>query len=157
MLRTQIPDAAQYTSPVAFPGVTDGSNAGAGYVGEYVMSAMAFGSAQALSTGTALNLFTLSLTAGDWDVEANVNFSFSAATSTDHSCGINTTSLTIPSDGTGISSGVQTTTATVVDAITLPRKRISISATTNVYVVAKATFTVGSVSVYGGVSARRAR
>lgn len=151
-----IPTAAQ-NARVVKTGVTDGSDASAGQIGEAVSSMMSFGNAQGLSTGVAFNLFTLSLTAGDWDVEANVNFSMTSATSTDRSCGINTTSQTIPSDGTGVSSAVQTTTATVVDGLTIPRKRVSLAATSNVYVVAKSTFAAGSVAVYGGVTARRVR
>lgn len=139
------------------PGVTDASSAAAGIVGEYMSSAVAFGSAVSLTSTVGNNVTSLSLTAGDWDVEGNVNFSLSGATVTDHSAGINTTTGTVPSDGTGLSSGLQTVAQTVVNSLTVPRKRINVSSTTTVYLVGKATFSAGTVSIYGSITARRMR
>lgn len=53
-------------------GVTNGSNAAAGSVGEYVTASP---TGISLTTGTTINLTSISLTAGDWDVSGAVEFS----------------------------------------------------------------------------------
>jgi hypothetical protein len=138
-------------------GVTDASNATAGNDGEFVSSLIASGSAVSLTTATAANITSISLTAGDWDVEGNIDFSASTATVTGTSGGISTTTATVPTDGSEVYSGVQVTLLSENDAVTLPRKRISISGTTTVYLVGKSTFSAGSVSAFGSITARRVR
>jgi Pectate lyase superfamily protein len=134
-----------------------GGNATAGSIGEYVSSAIASGSAVSLTTATAANVTSISLTAGDWDVDGNVNIAGSTATYTQGVGGISTTSATLPTDGTEVNSGAQFTALSVTDGLTLPRKRVSISSTTTVYLVGKATFSAGTMTAYGSISARRVR
>jgi len=55
-------------------GTTTNNNASAGYVGEFVSSEVLIGSAVSISANTATDLTSISLTAGDWDVWANVGF-----------------------------------------------------------------------------------
>ncbi|CAN5462726.1 hypothetical protein BH20VER3_BH20VER3_00940 [soil metagenome] len=55
---------------LAVAGVTDGSNAAAGKVGEYLSSVVASGSGVSLTSGAVANITSLALTAGDWDVWA---------------------------------------------------------------------------------------
>src|SRR5215467_13701817 len=69
-------------------GVTDGSEAAAGDIGEY-MSATS-GIVSLANTVTA-NLATLNLTAGDWDVTGAVTFSASAGTHLSFGIGIGST------------------------------------------------------------------
>ncbi len=57
-------------------GVTDGSDAAAGQVGEYIEATFA-GPAGLAGGGTAVNVGSISLTAGDWDVSGSVTFSSS--------------------------------------------------------------------------------
>ena len=52
-------------------GVTDGNDAAAGQVGEYVTAS---GSGVGLANGTPANVATLTLAAGDWDVSGNAQF-----------------------------------------------------------------------------------
>lgn len=132
-------------------------NASAGNLGEYVESLIASGSATALTSATAKNVTSISLTAGDWDVSGNVNFSASGATVTGTSGGISSTSATVPTDGSEVFSGIQTSVVSENDSVTLPRKRFSLSSTTTVYLVAKSTFSFGSVSAFGQINARRVR
>jgi hypothetical protein len=138
-------------------GTTTNNSVNAGGVGEYTSSLVALGSAVSLTTATAANVTTISLTAGDWDVEANVNFNDAAATVTVTTAGISTTTATLPTDGSEAYSGVLLVTGTAKDSITLPRKRISISGTTTVYLVASQTFSLGTASAYGAITARRVR
>lgn len=138
-------------------GTPTNDSATAGNVGQITSSLIATGSATSLTTATAKNVTSISLTAGDWDVEGNVNFNLTGATMTASSAGISATSATLPTDGTEVASGVVTTALTAVNGISLPRKRISIASTTTIYLVASATFTLGTEAAYGAITARRVR
>lgn len=138
-------------------GTATNNSAAAGYVGEIISSLVATGSPVSLSTATAANVTSISLTAGDWDVEGNINFTLTGATATAFAGGILSTTATLPTDGSEVASGVVTTAITGVNGITLPRKRLSLASTTTIYLVAKATFTLGTIGVWGGVTARRVR
>lgn len=139
-------------------GTTAAGNATAGNLGEFVSSLVSLsGSPVALTTSTSANITSISLTAGDWDVGGNVNFSGTSATVTSKRAAISTTSATIPTDGSEVWDGQQTTTLTVVDGITIPRKRVNVSSTTTVYLVGQCTFSAGSVAASGGITARRIR
>lgn len=138
-------------------GTSTNDSAAAGRVGEYAETLVASGSAVSLSTNTAANVTSVSLTAGDWDVEGNINFVATSATLTATNTGINTTSATLPTDGSEVFGGVLLTTTTDTFGITQPRKRISIAATTTVYLVGRCTFSAGTITAYGKISARRVR
>jgi len=133
-----------------------GSAAGVGELGEITQSLVDVGNAVSLTTATGANVTSVSLTAGEWDVDGNVNFGASSATITAMAAAIHTTSATLPTDGSECSSGVRVTTTSITDTITLPRKRISISSPTTIYLVAKATFSAGTMTGYGTITARRA-
>lgn len=145
------------TSGTGVTGTTTNDSAAAGVVGEVVTSAVVAGSAVSLTTATGANVTSISLTAGDWDVSGNVNFSASSATVTGTSGGVTSTSATVPTDGTEVYSGVQVTLLSETDSVTLPMKRFSLSGTTTVYLVAKSTFSAGSVGAFGSIVGRRRR
>jgi hypothetical protein len=139
------------------PGVTTNSNAASGKVGEYVSSLVAVGSATSFTTATAKNVTSISLTAGDWDVYGNINFTEGSATVTVRTAGISATSATLPTDGSEVENGTLTTVTSGKMSITLPTKRISIASTTTIYLVGSTTFSAGTSSGYGFIGARRAR
>lgn len=145
------------TSVANITGSATNDSASAGSIGEYVSSLIASGSAVSLTTATAANVTSISLTAGDWDVEGNINYSAASATVTGTQGGTSSTSATLPTDGSEVFSGVQVTLLSETDSVTLPRKRFSLSGTTTVYLVGKSTFSAGTVSAYGAVTARRVR
>ncbi len=138
-------------------GVTDGSAAAAGIIGEVKSSLVATGGAQSMADGTAKNITTLTLTAGDWDVEGNVNINFGSATTTASSAGISLTTAAVPTDGSEVANGMQLTTTTAVTGITLPRKVINVTTDTTVYLVGKAAFSAGTCAGWGSITARRVR
>lgn len=138
-------------------GVTTGSAAAAGNVGQVISSAIASGSAVSLTTATGANVTSISLTAGDWDVSGNVNFAASTATVTGASGGVTSTSATVPTDGTEVYSGVQVTLVSENDSVTIPHKQINVSSTTTIYLVGKCTFSAGTVGAFGAITARRVR
>jgi hypothetical protein len=138
-------------------GTTAAGNATAGNLGEYVPSLIASGSAVSLTTATAANVTSISLTAGDWDVGGNVNFTETTSTVTARSAGISTTTATLPTDGSEAYCGVQSTLTSEINTISLPRKRINVSSTTTVYLVGSATFSAGTCAGFGTITARRVR
>lgn len=137
-------------------GTVAADNAPAGTYGEYVESVIAPGSAVSLTDATAANITSISLTAGDWDVEGNVNLLGTGATFTAGASGINTTTATIPTDGKAnfVDGDL---TGNFTEGMSLARKRVNISATTTVYLVGRATFSAGTVTGYGAITARRVR
>ena len=139
-------------------GTTTNDNAAAGRVGEFISSNVN-GPGSALTTTQPLDITTISLTAGDWDVYGSVAFATSTATKTSFQTWINTTSVTAPS-GSGAGAYYFDSNATSVGAnIIIPglKIRISIASTTTVYLSTQVTFTGGTASAYGYIAARRAR
>lgn len=140
-------------------GTTSADNALAGYVGEFIGSNIPFASAISLTNMTPVNLTSISLSAGDWDVFANVYFATVVVTSFVSFAGLSQTSLTIP-DFSFIylnSNGVSVTPNNYSDAGCVPYRRFNISSPTVIYLVAQANFVAGSTSLSGGLYARRVR
>lgn len=166
------PQDIALTSNVTFGSVAFGDNtkgivgtatndsAGAGYVGQFVSSVVSSGSAVSIATNTSTNLTSISLTAGDWDVWGNLTF--------------------LPANTTvvfNISSWLSSTSATLPDASLIetdaygglvfgvggnagsatPSRRFSLSGTTTVYLTGFSTFTTSTMTMCGGIYARRAR
>ncbi len=140
------------------PGTTTNDSAAAGDCGEY--STATQGSDQPLVSNTALNVITLSLTAGDWDVEGNVYFALAAATTaTGFSAWVSTTSATSPGGTLQVSYFTIPVGAAAGNALSLvsPVVRISLSGTTTVYVSCASTFAVSTMTAKGSIRARRIR
>ena len=150
------------TAGVGIVGATNAGNATAGNVGETITSSIASGSAVTLTTtATPYNITTISLTAGDWDVEGNINYALTSATVVSTGVfegSIGTTTATLAADGTEVYLAPPAiTTSTATWGMSLPRKRINVSSTTTVYLVGEASWTAGSAKGYGTIIARRVR
>jgi hypothetical protein len=145
---------------VALKGVTDASSAAAGNLGEFLSASQA--TATALTTATALNLATLSLSAGDWDVWGQITFTPSAAPSS-LSAAIGTTSATLPTPaqlaaGTGAMTQHRLTfTSAQTQTMQTGATRVNVSATTSMFLLAQAVFASGTCTATGFISARRRR
>lgn len=142
-------------------GVVDASNATVGTLGEVISSLVAVGSPVSLATGTAKTITSISLTAGDWDVEGNVNFTAGSATVVAGAYfggGISLTNNTLPTDGSEVPVGIPAiVTTSFLAGEGLPCKRVNVSTATTVYLVGEATFSAGTVGGYGSITARRKR
>jgi len=152
-------DPGNYASKT---GVTDGSSAASGMIGEYKYSTIASGSAVSLTTATTANVTSISLTAGDWDVTGLVEFIGASATVAANApiyAGIGSTSATLTDTQYCLMrAGAMTTTSySPWNAIDTPIVRVSLTATTTVYLHAQATFTAGTMTAYGTIRARRVR
>ena len=144
---------------VLFP--TSGSNWQAIIEGDYVSSAIASGSAVSLTTATAANVTSQSLSQGDWECRGLVSRTLGGTTSvTVLSASIGTTTATIATQGTHATTNTQTAAnvmgATGQDTQVGP-VRLSLTATTTVYLVVKDTFTVSTDAAYGELACRRIR
>jgi hypothetical protein len=148
--------------------VTDGGQAfgtqtndaaNAGNVGEFISSTVVQGSAVALTNNTPANVTSISLTAGDWDVWFIGYFNPAGTTNiTLLSTSISTTSATMDNNPGNL--GIYSTGAQVPGnpiGVTAGPRRVSIAATTTVFAVANALFTVSTLGGYGILRARRVR
>ena len=144
----------------AFPlvGTTAGGNAVAGTVGEYQEVAVLVGAAVSLSTGVVANVASMSLTAGDWDLNGIVSYHSATGTTAPNDVlqGISTTSATVGAQGT-FSYDYVAVAITDDPSYVAPVVRVNIAATTTVYLVTKSDFAVSTLTAYGFMRARRIR
>ena len=142
-------------------GTTTNDSADTGVVGEFVSSNVS-NTAVTLTTGVTANLTSISLTAGDWDVQGNVGFDTAAtANLTYWYAGVTTVSATLQNGYYQATNSVAPTGGAVfgANAFSLPSPvaRISLSATTTVYLITNVGFTVAAVKAGGMIKARRVR
>ena len=143
-------------------GTVLGDNAAAGMIGEYISSEITTVGQVPLTTNTGANVTSISLTAGDWDVKGSVAFLVGTGTSVSFIAGaINTVSAALPAapaqGGVNIFTQPPTVQGAGTDFILQAARRLSLAATTTVYLVARSTFTIGTMAAYGFIGARRAR
>jgi hypothetical protein len=136
-------------------GTTTNDNAAAGSVGEFVSSIVSAGSAVSFTNNVDRNITSISLTAGDWDVQGSVFFNPSIAGSIVR-CWCSTTSATSPDNSLMVQVNLASGT-TANCGLTTPPLRISISGTTTVYLSARTVFSSGTSTGCGGIYARRVR
>jgi len=152
-------DSTGITSPVGplvLTGVTDGSNALAGTVGEFVYSAVV-ASASGLTSGTPTNVTSISLTAGDWDVQGAISFNQNTGTSATYAIGsVTTTSATNPGLTYETFIAVTELTASAFSC-PVPSLRVNVTTTTTVYLVGQCNFSGGTIGAGGFIRARRVR
>lgn len=137
-------------------GTTTNDNANAGSVGEFLTNTT---SGTSLTTGTAANATSVSLTAGDWDVECISQFVINAGTTTTIILtGVSTTSATFGAfQQNQVVAGISATSGTGSVTLCSPVVRISIAGTTTVFAIASSTFSGGTSTVNGFIRARRVR
>jgi hypothetical protein len=143
--------------PIA--GTNTNDSAAAGNVGEYIAPAVA--GPTSINTATITNLITQSLTAGDWDVQEVVTYSYTTATtavpSAANIAAVGTTSVTLGTTGTVTEIPLILTAASQVITVASPVVRVSLSATSNVYGYGYCVFSAGSCTTTAFLRARRVR
>lgn len=135
-------------------------DAPAGFLGEWMPNDVASGSAISLTTATAANSGTITLTAGNWLVCSYARFFFGATTNiTRLICGIGTASATIPAFSSNNKSEWQSGGLVLGNAGTTTlnvgphRVKVAAAATQQLWNVIRADFTVSTASGYGGILA----
>lgn len=149
---------------VSFLGTTTNDNAATGYVGEYVSSTVLIGAAVAMTTGSSQDITSISLTAGDWDVYGTAAVTtLSGFPSVTLITGwISTTSNVEAADpNEGAKAILSQSNAGAGDnsfaELSGLRKRVTLSATTTIYLGIRGAFLGGSIGRYGFIGARRVR
>lgn len=133
-------------------GRTDGVAASAGVVGEVLSATTA--AAVSVTSGTPLNVLSLSLPAGEYELESALLVTNSGNV-TALSFGVSSTSAVLPSNWYDLYS-ITTTLAAGNSSRQGMSRRLRLSATTTVYLVAQASFT-GTCTAQGYIRAMRVR
>jgi hypothetical protein len=141
----------------ASAGVTNGSDASSGVVGEYLQVIRPDSDLVFAANGSAVSVLSLSLPAGDWDVEGRATAYITGTMNGNKVVSGLNTSVAIPADGTEVYGGMQVFSATNGFQTMTGSKRFSLAATTTVYLVARIDFSAGTPALFGFMSARRVR
>lgn len=142
---------------LSLTGVTDGSSAAAGKVGEYISSFQSTTNYPA--SATSADLTTIILTAGDWDISAVTYTTANGASVTSVLAGIGTVT---GDDLTGVVFGDSGVAGGVVSAanalgLSIPSSRVSITGSATYRLKFRANYTVATPQAAGRISARRIR
>ena len=139
-------------------GTTTNDNAAAGKVGEFLSTTSGN---TAVSTGTAVNISSVSLTAGDWDVwGCAISVPASGTVTSRWIVAISTTSATIPANTPTSAVSGYSSNASAANAVIQQNTgvcRISLASTTTVYLVVVDTHSVSTMQGNGWIAARRRR
>lgn len=141
-------------------GTTTNDSVGSGFVGEYISSNIASGSAVSLVSGAPKTVTSISLTGGDWDVLGTVGYLAAGSTTTvAYGGAVNTVTNALPLDsGLGAYALYPGTSATgIAPVFPVGTTRISVAAPTTIYLVAYGNFSVSTATAYGFIGARRVR
>jgi hypothetical protein len=142
-------------------GVTNGSDAKSGQVGEFLTTTAPATSVTGWVTSTAQNIVSLTLTAGDWDVSAQTEWNASAAlTGSGIVSALSLTSASFDLGNSALMGRVDCPilpTTTWGQTHTIGPRRISINGSTTIYLVGFITFSAGTPLAGGTIRARRVR
>lgn len=152
--------AAPNLGGVRLMGTTLGTNAAAGYVGEYLENFVASASALPVTSNTWTVLSAITLTPGDWDLYFHVNAPLAApqtTTAIQMSWGLTNGAIDFSALGRFSSMGATGAGEVFVNPVSLNSQgRMNVSANTTVYCNVLATHT-NTQTFFGGMSARRRR
>jgi hypothetical protein len=139
----------------AIKGTPTNDSAVAGWVGEYQPNNNN-GAPVSLTNNTAATVTSLTLTAGDWDVDLLIYFG-TTGTSSSAISGLSTTTNVLGASGTyGQQSWVPGALAAAI-AVNCPTTRFSFNTSVPVYAIAYGSFTSGTMTATGFIRARRVR
>lgn len=145
----------------AIVGVTDGSIALEGEVGEVISSVIPSGSAVAMPNNTLVDITSIPLTKGHWIVDEMINvYSGDNATASVMVGGSSGVSATLPSNPYLGNARPLGAVIGVVPGSTIPgvRREFNLSAPATVYLVGRVSvLAVGTAFAYGSITAERIR
>lgn len=144
------------SSTAGIVGTITNDDANAGSVGEYRKVTTARTSVS-LATATPVNLASLPLASGDWDISCTASYSPARATAVTNSVqGISTASATFGEQGTFSQLAVSYGTGSPLDMVT-PLVRESLARASTVYCVGQLNFATGTATGGAVIRARRVR
>lgn len=152
-------------------GTTTNDSANAGAVGEILKATVVAGSSVAETTATPVNITSLSLTPGDWEVTAACDRTLTGVTATIYGCSLSGTTGTLstqPAFTTGNVTCTEesfftqaatfgTTVTGRYDTRIGPIRCSVITAATTIFLVGGDTFSAGTLGLFGTIKARRVR
>lgn len=152
-------------------GDVSGLAASAGLVGESLQATLVAGSAVSETTATPVDITTLSLTPGDWQVTGKCDRTLTGTTATVYGCSLSGTLNTLstqPGFATGNltcqpetfftqSATFGTTVTGRYDSVVGPIVCRVVTAAATIHLVAGDSFSAGTVGVFGSIQARRLR
>jgi hypothetical protein len=146
-------------TPASVPGIvgtTTNDNAAEGSVGEYIRGDRAPASAVGVAANTVISVWSITLTAGDWDVTATVGATTTSSI-TSLVGGLSTVAATFQLDYLARSQIVAPNLGSF-SQVSFGPARFSLSAASTVlYLVGLSNFTAGTTALFGSLSARRVR
>jgi len=118
-------------------GITDGTNASAGYIGEVIQGTSAL---TAIATNSIVDGASITLSPGDWEVYANATFNFSgvsAAAGDLIGAAVSLVPLTLPNNQRQVLliPAITNITQTPAFAFVTPRVRVNVTTNTAIYIV----------------------
>ena len=155
--------ATAYAATGQLPATSTNDSAAAGNVGAYVFAIVNGTGAIALTTNVPVTVTSISLPAGDWDVRATGYITGAATTIVAYSnCSISQTNNALdPNPGAlfavGYASSANIYASVTPASLVVPPLRVSLNATTTLYLVVQSGFSVSTSTAYGFISARRPR
>lgn len=155
--------AKTFSTQLIGAGTATNDSAASGIIGEYI-EATTVATPVSVVNNTAKTILSISLTAGDWDVQGTLVFEPNASSPvTQNILSYSKTTNAIGGSNAGVPvSGeiyvVNDENRTgLVSTIVGPRVRVSLASTTTIYLIARCRFTVSTMAVEGSISARRVR
>lgn len=155
---------------VAIHGTNTNNAASVGFVGEVISSTVPFASRISLTTATPINITSITLTAGNWDISASVGFVPGSNTNmTSIQTAVSLTSATLPGNAAYWSAtsngelreenefgtGGQVFTGNFVPGLSMGSYSVSLSTSKTFYLVAQSAFSVSTNQVIGRIQGIR--
>jgi len=147
-------------------GSVTNDNAATGGIGELESTTVAIANKVSETSATPIDVCSLALTPGDWDVSGVINRDLAGVTATVYGGAISPTADTVPAQagGSGVgpdSSVIQNatfgTTVTGNYITAIGPIRVSLAENATIHLVAADTFSAGTVGIFGTLRARRIR
>lgn len=126
-------------------------------VGQSLYSNVPDGSAIALTTATPINITSILLTSGDWDLWGNVTFNSTGTTNPFVDAWMSPVSASLPDASNYSRISVPGGPFNLQTGIVCPHIRMNVNANTTVYLSAQSTFTGGATTACGSIFARRVK
>jgi hypothetical protein len=168
--RARIDTTNAWTFPQPLVGVTNGTSAAAGEIGEYQYQSRVLSAAVGITTGTTANVTAapITLQPGEYVIAGVVGFQAAATTTvTQWNVSINTISAALAlsdtiaapaADGTTrIEIARPSETINGIHIITIPAYRFTITSPTTYYLTARSNFATSTMTVFGSFWTRRVR
>ncbi len=151
--------------PGQITGTTTNDAAAVGKVGEFVTSTIAAASPVSITSATGVNITSISLTAGDWDVSGAIDFVLTGVTATLFNSAISLTTNTLSGQAGGSGLGTDplvtvpllTTALSATYGQSIAPVRLNLASTTTVLRLNSSMTYTATLSAYGTIRARRMR